>query len=156
MSGKKSEFVKSSNLKAFANQIATDPAQAGTQAAIIKAGVDITGGSGGIIYWNSSGVPLPTTSGVQTNGVLDLAHEMFHGLDANRGLLDERAHLDPRVTRSEWQAVYRENITRKQLGMSLRTHYIKEIDSGGNILGGAGPRMLTPANQPFRPSWYKK
>ena len=153
--GRQSEFKSSDHNKAYANQLATDPAAAKTYAALTKAGVSLAGGSGGTIYWDPSGSALPTTVGIKTAAFSDLAHEMFHGLDANRGLLDDRAYLDPKVDRAEWQAVYRENIMRSQLKMPLRTHYIKTTDPSGTVLGGAGPRMITPANKPILPSWYK-
>jgi hypothetical protein len=132
----------------------TDPAAAGSLSALTSAGVSLTGGSGGTIYWNPSGSPLPTTSGVQTNGTMDLGHEMFHGLDANRGLLDQRRDFGG-VKRDEWQAVYRENMVRSQSGLPLRTHYQILKDPSGNVLGGTGPRMITPASTPLLPSWYK-
>lgn len=154
--GRQSEFNSSAHNKAYANQLATDPAAAKTYAALTKAGVDLTGGSGGTIYWDPSGSALPTTSGVRTAAFSDLAHEMFHGLDANRGLLDDRAHLHPKVDRAEWQAVYRENMMRSQLKMPLRTHYITQQDPSGTVLGGAGPSMITPGNKPILPYWYKR
>ncbi len=151
--GNKSEFVSSDATKAFANQLRTDPSYAQSYQSLQKAGVDITGGSGGTIYWNSSGTLVPTTGGIQANGAIDLGHEMFHSLDANRGLLDSRTYLG--VKRSEWQAVYRENIMRHQLGAALRTYYKTLADPLGNVLGGTGPKMITPANTPILPFWYK-
>ncbi len=151
-----SEFKSSSIQKAYANQLTTDPALTKTYVALTKAGVDLTGGSGGTIYWNPSGSALPTTLGIRTSAFSDLAHEMFHGLDANRGLLDDRTYLHPKVNRSEWQAVYRENMMRSQLNMPLRTHYITKQNPSGTILGGAGPNMLTPANNVILPFWYTK
>ena len=147
-----SKFTGSNASKAYANQIQTDPAQAETFQALQNAGVNLAGGSGGTISWNSSGATLPTLNGSGVNGTTDLAHEMFHGLDANRGLFDNR--VDQGIERNEWQAVYRENLLRSQLGSPLRTHYIKAVDANGNFLGGSGTRMLTPANQPILPNWY--
>lgn len=147
-----SKFTASNATKAYANQIQTDPAQAGTFQALKNAGINLAGGSGGTISWNPSGATLPTLNGSGVNGTTDLAHEMFHGLDANRGLLDNR--VDQGIERSEWQAVYRENVLRSQLGSPLRTHYIKTVDANGAFLGGSGTRMLTPANQPILPNWY--
>ena len=147
-----SKFTASNATKAYANQIQTDPAQAGTFQALQNAGVNLAGGSGGTISWNPSGETLPTLNGSGVNETTDLAHEMFHGLDANRGLLDNR--VDQGIKRSEWQAVYRENVLRSQLGSPLRTHYIKTVDANGTFLGGSGTRMLTPANQPILPNRY--
>jgi hypothetical protein len=52
----------------------------------------MTGGSGGRIFGHPSGAELPTTNGGQVNPITDLAHEMFHGRDANRGLLIDKWH----------------------------------------------------------------
>jgi len=152
--GNRSEFVASDPVKAYANQAMTDPAYATSYAALTSMGISLAGGSGGTIYWNPLGTTLFTTAGPQTNSTIDLAHEMFHGLDANRELLDSRTYLDPRIDRSEWQAVYRENTLREQLGVPLRTHYITVKDPFGVVIGGAGPRMITPANTPILPIWY--
>ena len=148
-----SEFKSSEHDKAFANQFWTDPSAKNTYEALTKAGIEISGGSGGSIGWNPSGTTLPTTEGGSTNANIDLAHELFHALDANKGLLDSRK-VDG-IKRSEWQAVYRENVLRSEMKLPLRTHYIKNIDPMGNFLGGSGPRMLTPSNSPIKPSWYK-
>ena len=77
---------------------------------------------------------------------------MFHGLDANRGLLDDR--VEQGIQRSEWQATYRENVLRFQLGQSLRTHYRKRVDTDGNFQGGYAPYILTPLKTPLLPNWY--
>lgn len=100
-----SKFSSNSPTRAYANQIQTDPALAGTFQALQNAGIILAGGSGGTISWNPSGAILPTLNGSGVNATTDLAHEMFHGLDANRGLLDNRIHQG--IERSEWQAVYR-------------------------------------------------
>ena len=55
---------------------------------------------------------------------------------------------------NEWQAVYRENLMRQDLGLPLRTHYGSSMTSDGVKMGGVGPRVLTPANKPYMP-WYK-
>lgn len=143
---KRDEFDATDVGAAFNNQLLTDPSATGTQRAK-------SGGSGGTIYWDPSGVEIPTTNGTQVNPAIDLAHEMFHALDANRGLLDDR--LEQGIKRGEWQAVFRENTLRSQMGVPLRTHYVKSVDQSGNVLGGAGPRMITNSNTPILPSWYK-
>lgn len=139
-------FKPDNNRAAFSNQLLTDPSSLGSSRAT-------PGGSGGTIYWDPSGSPLVTSSGVQISAITDLAHEMSHALDSDRGLLDDRMELG--VKRSEWQAVYRENVLRDEMGLPLRTHYIKQIDPSGNVLGGTGPLMTTPTNKPLLPIWYK-
>jgi len=118
-------------------------------------------GSGGTIFWNSTS----TSGGLDVNGgttrpaFVGLGHEMAHASDANRGLF----HLDRDQTnattgavyqstfnglkKSEWRAVYRENIIRGQLGLPLRTHYGYDVSSG--VSTGIEPRLLTPENQPI-------
>lgn len=87
----------------------------------------------------------------RTNQATDLAHEMFHALDANRGLLDHREEKG--IPRKDWQAVYRENILRGQMGLPLRTHYRKQMTSNGGFVGGRGERM-TSEGKPIKTSWY--
>lgn len=151
--GNRNEFAENNTLKGYANQLQTDPSFAMSYDAVNNAGVDLSGGSGGTIYWDPSGSSLPTTSGMQLSAATDLGHELYHGLDANRGLLDNRLYLG--IKRNEWQATYRENMTRLQLGLPLRSHYQKLVSETGEPLGGTGTRMITPANQPLLPSWYK-
>lgn len=90
-----SRFVRdeSRNLQAFSNQLQTDPAQGSFLQSLQRQGINLSGGAGGVVEWNSSGVLVPTLNGAMKNGITDLAHEMFHGLDANRGLLDDRIEL---------------------------------------------------------------
>ena len=109
-------------------------------------------GSGGTVYWNPKGVYIPTIQGMQRNGMMDLAHEMFHALDANRSLLNQSRVQE--IQKSEWQAVYRENITRSELRLPLRTHYKVAQTPDGNRIGGAGPLILTPDGLPIKPFWY--
>ena len=112
----------------------------------------VLGGSGGVIVWNPNYVQLPRTQGLTETPFADLAHEMFHALDANRGLLTDEKTFG--IKNNEWQAVYRENTLRSQAGLPLRTHYQVAINAHGVRIGGAGPRMLTLDNQIIRPSWY--
>ncbi len=111
-------------------------------------------GSGGTITWNPSGATLPVVGGSGVNAITDLGHEMFHGLDANRGLLDDRKVNG--IKRSEWQAVYRENNLRTQMGAPLRTFYNVIQDQYGNFIRGEMPFMLSPTLENIYPSWYKK
>ncbi len=110
---------------------------------------DITIGSGGIINWNPQGSLLLTTEGLQCNPTTDLAHELFHAEDSHFGKLDNRKEQG--VKRDEWQAVYKENLLRKELGLPLRTYYIKVI---GKEIQGGGPIMIKDG-EGICPSWYK-
>ena len=102
-----SKFTAANNHKAYSNQFMNDPSVASTKEVLLKAGIDLSGGSGGVISWNPNGSILATLNGGTISEETDLAHEMFHALDANRGLLDKRSYNG--LERSEWQAVYREN-----------------------------------------------
>ena len=149
-----SKFTAANNHKAYSNQFMNDPSVASTKEVLLKAGIDLSGGSGGVISWNPNGSILATLNGGTISEETDLAHEMFHALDANRGLLDNRSYNG--LERSEWQAVYRENILRGQLNRPLRTYYITTKDPSGNYVGGDGPSMLAGKNIPILPYWYKK
>ena len=108
-------------------------------------------GSGGTIFWNSEGSPLFTQKGLLINATTDLAHEMFHGMDANHGLLDNRLYKG--IKKDEWQAVYNENRLRKELGIPLRAYYMKGIDSEG-VLHPVGARMIR-WGKPKELDWYR-
>ena len=108
-------------------------------------------GCGGTIQYN----PFSFLGGFNTSGnqyrppFIGLAHEMGHALDALRGNLyfnhDKGIYRAKHqgVFKSEWQAVYRENMIRKELGLPLRTHYY--IDNGRP----SGASMLDSEGRPL-------
>jgi len=153
ISNGKSHFKSADVPKAYANQIETDTCQINILNSFNESNVNLSGGSGGTIFWSAEGTTLPTINGGQTNSSLDLAHDMFHGLDANRGMLDNR--MCHGLARSEWQTVYRENVLRGQLNLPLRTYYSWNVDITGSFVEGSGIRMITKANEPIAPAWYK-
>ena len=140
-------------MKSHASQVNNDPAYAKTKQTIANNGIDITGGAGGTITWDPNGAIVPTTAGADNNPTVNLAHEMFYALDANRGQLDARKDIGG-IERSEWQAVYRENILRSELGAPLRTYYGIRKNQHGQYRGGTGPKMLDSGGKPIKPSWY--
>jgi hypothetical protein len=83
---------------------------------------------------------------------------MAHGSDANQGTLyynqdytnangvSYQAQYQG-LNKSEWRAVYYENIIRGQAGVPLRTNYGLNDDSG--TYTGNGPAMLTPSGEPI-------
>ena len=149
------EFVPDQTQKAFGNQLATDsdPTTQAQYKSLTSLGVNLTGGSGGTVYFNPSGIGVWEKGGYNSRPSVELGHELFHGLDANRGLLDDR--LEQGVKRSEWQAVFGENMHRQQMGFPLRTHYKSQQDGNGRPIQGLPPYMLTPGSSPILPFWYK-
>ena len=51
------------------------------------------------------------------------------------------------LLKSEWRAVYRENLIRGQAGVPLRTNYGIDMSTGTAL--PAGPRLLDATNQPL-------
>jgi RHS repeat-associated protein len=146
----KNDFT-SDNQNAYATQLSIDPSIAGKATGV---------GSGGTIKWNPNGEP---GGGVwivggkqQNNATINLAHELFHGRDANRGLDFDKQYasgVDKTLAKAEWQATYKENLFRQQLGQPLREYYRTAVDPSGNVLGGGAPRILDSKNNPIKPAW---
>ncbi|WP_198315858.1 DUF6443 domain-containing protein [Chitinophaga tropicalis] len=146
------------------NQFNGNPAQApGEYAAHLLADPSISslqpvpGGGGGTITWDPNGANVWTVGGKQDNNpVSNLAHEMFHGRDANRGVSYDKQYpsgLYQGLSRNEWQASYKENLIRAANGWPIREYYRSAVEPNGNPLGGAAPRILDSKNQPIKPSW---
>jgi RHS repeat-associated protein len=149
----KTDYNPSQRLAAYANQIKIDPSQAGVLAG--ASANQLTGGSGSTITWNPNGDNVWVTGGVQDNNpTTNLFHELGHAVDDNEGLRDDRVPDPsyPALNRSEWQATYRENIIRQQLGLSLRTNYLSADTGTGQI--PYGPSMLDASGSPISPPWY--
>lgn len=117
--------------------------------------------SGGIIYWNANSTRggLELTGSTSRPAYIGLGHEMGHASDSNQGLLHFSSDYTNALTgktyfstyngvlKSEWRAVYRENLIRGQAGIPLRTHYGYDITTG--VPRPFGPRLLTPLNLPI-------
>jgi hypothetical protein len=150
--GSENSFTPTSSTKAGANIPEVQAVTGNTQG---------SSGVGGVIVWN----PNSTESGFNTAGTRDrpsyigLAHEMFHGRDANQGVLHfdndytnplTRATYyanDAALKKSEWRAVYFENVLRGQLGLHLRTHYgVKETSPGS--FAPDGPKLIDNSGNP--------
>lgn len=122
--GSKNEFEDSNRGRAVSNLIVPGSSK----------------GSGGIIRWN----PNSTSGGLDVNGgrerasYIGLGHEMAHASDANKGVLDFRVHDGLAV--AEWDAVYRENLIRGQVGVPARSYYAIDISTG--IPVGVGPNLF--------------
>ena len=119
------------------------------------------GGSGGIIHFNPKDGYAWEQNGVggelRVNRVnIRLGHELFHGLDANRGYLSyDKA--EGGYAKAEWQGVYRENLMRSQMNLPLRTRYgnVTGIDSDRGTVQyiPSGPLMLNIDGTPIKPTW---
>jgi len=99
------------------------------------------GGSGGTVYWNPSGGSVLEFGGGQgTRPISNLAHELFHGYDANFGLIDNRP-TKTGLKRNEGRAVFFENQIRSQLDFPLREFY---------RIRGTNYRTLDNNNKPMK------
>jgi RHS repeat-associated protein len=116
-------------------------------------------GSGGTINWNpmgaNSGGVWVLGGGKDNNPIINLAHEMYHGRDAQRGLLWDKDKPQGRfdgLYRSEWQATYYENLTRRELKSPLREYYFSGKDPNNNYFPYP-PRLLDANNNPIKQFW---
>ena len=107
-------FVAENEKKAYAEFYQSSPLYANKN-------IDWSGSSGGTIYWNPAREYLGTTKGLMYSPATDLAHELAHGYDADRGLLN-RTKING-LKKDEYQASYRENLIRNELGMPYRKYY---------------------------------
>jgi RHS repeat-associated protein len=118
------DHAKNNPRQAGANEFASDNRNAAFAVAMFDAmqGTPQLGGSGGTIYWNpNSGNVTEVGGGVGFRRTTNLAHELFHGYDANFGFLDNRPVNG--LARDEWRASYFENQVRGQLGYPYRSQY---------------------------------
>jgi RHS repeat-associated protein len=141
--GQRSSFIPTDKSKAYLAELTDNPKHKASYEAMKAAGVDLSGGSGGNIVWNPT-QKVKTTKGERADGVVNLAHELFHGLDANRGKMSDQ--LEGGLERNEWQATFRENVLRDEMRLPLRTSYgnVKVLN---RTEGGWGTTSC--------PSWYK-
>jgi len=153
---------------------ADSPSKAGANLTEVQAATGNTAGStgsGGTIFWNSSSTSggLDLSGGTERPAFIGLGHEMGHASDSNQGLLhyggmDNNGNVNPSsytnvstgftynfeyngLLKSEWRAVYRENLIRGQAGIPLRTYYGYDITTGSPL--PTGPRLLDSTNQPL-------
>ncbi|MBB6236396.1 RHS repeat-associated protein, partial [Pedobacter sp. AK013] len=132
----------------YANQLKTDPQYANQLAT--TAASEMLGGAGGTINWNPNGASVWVLGKEQNNNpTSNLGHELFHGLDANRGLLDNRTSQGLKY--DEWQATYRENLLRFQMGLPVREYYKSKIDN--DVSSPVDPKVLDKNNQGIKPTW---
>ena len=75
------------------------------------------------IRWNSEGTEIETTAGKQKNSTTDLGHEFSHVYDNAKKVKGLNDLCPNKGIRSEWRAVYRENLMRRELGLPYRTGY---------------------------------
>ena len=122
------------------------------------------GGSGGTISWSPSNKFYIIDQYENCNSqktFLALFHEMAHASDANNGLLYYGSNYNSYqgtyegLKKSEWRAVYRENLFRIQRGLPLRKYYGVDGSGPGCEARGVGPRLLDSNNTPINyPPYY--
>jgi hypothetical protein len=106
-------------------------------------------GVGGIVHWD----PNLDVQAMESDGQMrvaplhvTLAHEMYHGFDSVRGILDQR-FVDGTGYESEpvleYRAVYFENQIRKESGVLYRRNY--SSDETGSMLDANGNPILIPS-----------
>ena len=99
------------------------------------------------ILWNPMGRDLPTTAGIQKNATTDLGHELSHVWDNAKNIQGLDDLCPQNGTRSEWRAVYKENLIRGELGMPYRTGYtFKNSDKNYFV------PMLNKKGEPYMPN----
>lgn len=110
-------------------------------------------GSGGIVRFdpNSEETKHIESDNISRPGLalVSFAHELFHGFDSVRGLMDRRGIYGDGIESqdvTEHRAVYFENIVRKNLGRKYRKYY-GDIDLNNPALAKAS--MLDKNGQPY-------
>ena len=100
------------------------------------------------ILWNTEGTDVQTTNGVQKSSTTDLAHELSHVYDNARKINGLNDLCTKGGVRSEWRAVYKENLIRKELGLPYRTGYtFKNPDNTTYFV-----RMINRKGEPYMPN----
>ena len=102
------------------------------------------------IFWNyQNPETLPTLNGMEANATFNLLDEICHAYDYSMGNSDN-SEFRLWCKKSEFQAVYRSNVVRHQLGnTNYRTHYLVTDDN----TKGYGP-TTAETNIFYCPSWY--
>jgi hypothetical protein len=150
-------FVADNTAKGAANL----PEFAGEFSSIAKSG------TGGTINWN----PSNTQGGLNVNGLTDrpsfvgLAHELFHGADADKGQLypniEDGAYSNPLtgfvyrdnwdgVPKGDYSAVSQENQLRGDLGIPLRSSYGYSINYSTGVKSPLGSSLINSPTRPWR------
>ena len=101
------------------------------------------------IYWDPEGVQLFKT--LEPNATTDLGHEFSHAYDMAKGVEYPAGNYD-NCPRNEWQAVYRENMIRGELGVPYRRGYnVLLYNKKDGTKTTYLTKMLTPGGMPFIP-----
>ena len=102
------------------------------------------------IYWNQSNPEsVPTLNGMQSDATYNLLDEICHTFDYCTGY-GTNSKFNNDCDKGEFQAVYRSNLVRFQLGDdNYRSQYYVAQDGKS----GSGPRTARKG-EIYRPSWY--
>ena len=103
------------------------------------------------ILWNSEGTQLETTAGLGKSSITDLGHEFSHVYDNAKNIKGLNDLYIGGGTRSEWRAVYKENLIRKELGLPYRSGYTF-VNSNNNQYFVP---MLNKKGEPYMPNSFK-
>ena len=103
------------------------------------------------ILWNSEGTQLETTAGLGKSSITDLGHEFSHVYDNAKNIKGLNDLYIGGGTRSEWRAVYKENLIRKELGLPCRSGYTF-VNSNNNQYFVP---MLNKKGEPYMPNSFK-
>ena len=103
------------------------------------------------ILWNSEGTQLETTAGLGKSSITDLGHEFSHVYDNAKNIKGLNDLYIRGGTRSEWRAVYKENLIRKELGLPYRSGYTF-VNSNNNQYFVP---MLNKKGEPYMPNSFK-
>ena len=110
-------------------------------------------GCGGIVYWSPDDDVCEFANNKKRPSAIGMAHELGHAYDAAQGKMYPSFETEcytpyyHGIYKSEWNAVYHENIIRMQLGIPLRHYYYQQENENG-FFNNSGYKM-TKQNQPM-------
>jgi hypothetical protein len=107
-------------------------------------------GTGGTIYFDPDGYTgsVQTTNGDDNNPATNLAHELFHGYEANVGIESNESVLGTELGRNEFRASFFENQIRAGLNAPIRTKYgyqgLNNSEKSASLIDESGCPIYVP------------
>ena len=112
---------------------------------IMESGSDQKNYIGAFIGLSESGTSVPISDFPPFMGgesmTADLGHELSHAMDMKNNNYDPTQVIDG-VRKSDYKAVYNENLVRQKINVPLRTHYSRCRNEDSIQIYGCGPRMV--------------